>query len=160
VKVTATAANLQSTDLKPAMDLSQENNMADFPSFDGQDINERLFVADDVGILSRVSLFAFGLTDNYIALVVLGEKALKTEFKDEQLALEAPQEIGIGEEAAIRKFGTPVSGGEGYVLCFRRGNALVRMIFYGPPGYFNFDQATAIAAIVDSRLISAPVQKR
>ena len=158
VNVLAAAANLQGADFSPALDLSEENGPADFTNFHGKDISKRLFVAEDAVVQSTVALFDSRLTDTLDDMIASSEEALRSEFQGEQLTLEAPQRVTVGDRATMRKFANAAAASEGYVVVFRRSNAYVRLIFYGPPGRFTPDQASSMAAIIEARLTSAGAQ--
>jgi uncharacterized RDD family membrane protein YckC len=155
VAASAAAANLKAADFSPTLDLSSENVTADFTNFKGKDINERLFVSDAAAVQSRVVLFKDMLIDAAEDLSKANKDTLATEFKGTELTIEDAQPPAVGDLAVLHKFTDQAGEAEGYVLAFRRNNAFVRLIFYGPSGQFTPEQVSTIAGIIDARLTSS-----
>jgi uncharacterized RDD family membrane protein YckC len=160
VTVAAAEANLQETDFDPGLTMSEEYGPGEFTGFSGTDVSERLFVSEAAAVQSRVMLFDFVLTDLRADLAAFGKDGLAKELPGAQLSADDDQSALVGDLAVIRRFAEAETGNEGYVVAFRRGNALVRLIFYGPPGRFSAEQASTIAALVDARLTSSSAESR
>jgi uncharacterized RDD family membrane protein YckC len=149
---TAAEVNLQAADFSPALVLNNESTRADYPDFGGTDISGRFFVGEDLAVDSRVKYFGLRPTDTFDETMAAVEKYLRKEFEGDTLAFDPTQEIPLGDRGAVRRFANTTVASEGYVLCFFRGKAYVRIIFYGDPGRVTSDQAAALAGIIDGRM--------